>query len=153
MSAEDRIETFIHTTETAEGSETWKCAFCGVPTNEHRVIDSIVERVMAGDSIAETVADYGERDCYNEHTVWLMVTAVYSARLGTTRKRDLYDRRMAEWEAFVEREGATPPATRPLPQDRFRETLAHIRDADRYATHEGSQAFADRLQAEARDAL
>lgn len=79
------------------------CAFCCAPTNEHRVIDAIVGRVMAGDSIADTVADYDE-DQYDARTVYLIVTAVYSWRLGMTRKSELHDKRMAEWQAFDDRE-------------------------------------------------
>ena len=35
------------------------CALCGHPNAEHRVLDSIVERVAAGESWRDVLADHG----------------------------------------------------------------------------------------------
>jgi hypothetical protein len=36
-----------------------ECAFCGFPDHRHRVIDTIRERIDAGEDPEETCVDYG----------------------------------------------------------------------------------------------
>lgn len=81
------------------------CAMCGAPDNVHRVLDSIVGRVIAGDSIASTVDDFGT---YSPREVWLMVTAVLSSRLEATRSPAKTLRLDQEWRDFLTREGDIP---------------------------------------------
>jgi hypothetical protein len=86
---------------------TGDCAFCGAPDNSHRVLDAMVGRVQAGDSIEATVADFEWLDA---RELWLLVSAVYSAELGFTRSKPKAERIDKEWREFLAREGDLVPS-------------------------------------------
>lgn len=86
---------------------TGECALCGAPDNSHRVIDAMVGRVRAGESITSVVADYEWLDA---RELWLLVSAVYSAETGFTRSSAKWARIVREWSEFLVREGEMPPA-------------------------------------------